>query len=762
MKPFLISCILLTCSMTLFSQKIQVKGIVIDSITHERIPYATVAIYNQTKLIDGVSTNENGIFQLKINKKFTHLEVRFIAYKTREISSSEIENQKELTIELTPETNALEEIVVKSERTLTQLKIDRKVINLGSDIQQAGTTVLEAFDQITDIHVDLSTGGLTLRGSGNVRLLIDGKPTSLNATELLEQIPSSSVDRIEIITSPSARQQANGLSGIINIILKKNNNKTSNLNANTSVGTKRYGFGLDGNYHYSFLNIRLNASLKEREMLSKQTLTRVFSNSNTENIYTPHDFDGTVKRIASGIDFTIDTKNKLSFDINYTENFHGLNNNSFYTNISNRDDYNYLRALKHFHITTTMNANYKHQFKTKEHTLDFTYHLNKGNNRMPASIYEDDLFLFNEANNYTNILQTSTIDYVLPIHKKATFETGFSWNHRDLKSIYNFEQANETPTLDRFDYTEEVVGIYALTKYTVGKISWQAGLRYEYFTSNSSNSQNLVVLHKTIPYLFPSLHTSYSIDDKNTLNLGYSKRVSRPNSRHINPFQLASSYFRFEGNPDLQPEYSDNIELNYQNTNDIFSWSAATFYRHKKNVIQRFDRIENNAVQVITYINSGTNDAYGFEASTHFKPTSFLSTTISGNYYITNLNIASMVTWNELYSSNIQLKNTVKFNNRFSADITYKHTFKEQQAFYFTEPRNRIDIAARAKFLKKKLTASLRIIDVLNVNLMKQNTITQGFTENEIWHFQSQTRGFLLSLAYKIFEKNTSTKIKNK
>ncbi|MCF6348827.1 MAG: carboxypeptidase-like regulatory domain-containing protein, partial [Flavobacteriaceae bacterium] len=472
MKHFLSFFILfILISVSAFAQKIQIKGVVIDAVTQEKVPFATIAIYNQNELVDGMSANKDGIFQLKTTKELTHLEVSFIGYKTKQIQASEIANKKELTILLTVEANALDEVVIRGERTTSQLKIDRKVFNLGSDVQQSGTTVLEAFDQIVDIQVDLGTNSLSLRGSGNVRLLVNGKPSSMGATELLEQIPSSSVDRIEIITSPSAREQADGISGIINVILKRDVNKGLNLNTNASVGTNRYGFGFGGNYNYSFVNVRLNASRNIRNMDNNQELTRVFNNGDTQNIDALYKFRGNTDVIALGLDFFIDSKNELSFEVDYSDNSHSINSNS--NSLNNNVAGNYIRETEHFHLTTTFNGNYRRKFKKKGHYLEFDYNLSKNDNSFPTTDFENDALLFNVTNIYNNVLQAGAIDYVLPLNEKITFETGFSWNNRDLKSTFNIELAGNSPTTNIFNYEEEILGLYALSSLVTGKIKWQ-------------------------------------------------------------------------------------------------------------------------------------------------------------------------------------------------------------------------------------------------------------------------------------------------
>ncbi len=261
---------------------------------------------------------------------------------------------------------------------------------------------------------------------------------------------------------------------------------------------------------------------------------------------------------------------------------------------------------------------------------------------------------------------------------------------------------------------------------------------------------------------FPSIHVSYKFNEDNTIGLGYSKRVSRPNLHHINPFQLGNPFFRFDGNPELKPESSDNIELNYQNNGEKINWSLATFYRYRKDVILWVNDIEDNNVQVISFQNIGVNHSFGVETTVKYKFAKFWDTALTGNYYYTAIDDNNLVTWDELYSSNLQLKNTFKISKKISTDITYRHMPRRQNAFNFIEPRHRVDWALRAKFLKNKLTANLRVVDVLDNNLMKRNTRTTEFNQRTVWKFQSQTLGFLFSLNYMLFKNENKERNRKK
>ena len=734
------------------------QGIVIDDTTKEIIPFTTVAAYHNDVLINGTTTDEDGQFKLKVEETFTHFEVSFIGYENTIVQLSEIEAARNIRFILRPSITALEEVVVQGEQTTSQLKIDRKIINLGADLQQAGATTLDAFDQITEIQTDLGTGSLSLRGSGNVRLLINGKPSSMNPTELLEQLPASSVQRVEIITSPSAKNQADGLSGIINVILKKNSAKGLNTNLNAGAGTMRYSYGIDGNYNFSRINFRWNISQTGRGMNSKQSISQLYDNGDTRDFFAPHDFYGLSKRLDTGLDFFINENNELSVGLDYTRDFHGFFNDTFYSNVTDREDYVYTRNSSHDHETTNFNVNYRTKFTRENHFLEFDYQFSNNDNLLPAIDFEEDVFLFNEERRNDNILNAIALDYSLPLTEKFLVEAGGSWNGRNLTSSLFTNLAGASESFDVFKYDESLLGIYGLTNITSGKLTYQAGLRYENLISNSINLSNNQTTDLKFSNVFPSLHVSYSINEANTLNMGYSRRVSRPNFRNINPFQARNQYFEWVANPGLRPEFSNNLESNYQYNGEKLSASATFFYRYRTDVIERLQNIDAEGVLRNVFDNIGEKHSYGVEASMNYKVMDFWNTQLSANYYHTTVDQDIFLSWDELYSSNLIFKNTFKISKALSADISYRQNFKTQNAFDFIDPRNRIDVAVRLKLLENRLAMNLRIVDLLDNNLMYRTAVTQNVTQNEVWRFQSQTFGFLLSASYKLFQNKGKTR----
>nr|WP_298929623.1 outer membrane beta-barrel family protein [uncultured Allomuricauda sp.] len=747
--------IVLLCSICpfSFSQEIQVfRGVIKDVDTGANIPFATVALFNGQALTDGTSTDESGRFSIRTDKKITHIEVSFIGYEMKTMILSNLKGTNDLQIGLQPSNVALKEVVVQAEQTTTTLKIDRKVINLGADLQQAGATVLEAFDQIAEIQTDLGTGTLSLRGSSNVRLLVNGKPSGLSAGELLEQLPAASVQKVEIITSPSAKNQADGLSGIINIILKKKRARGLNLNLNSGVGTKRYNYGIEGNYNYTSANFRWTASQAGRQMDSEQTIAQRYTNGDTRNFFAPHDFNGLVRKISMGLDFFIDDNNELSFGFDYTNDYHSFFNNTFYSNVTNRDDFVYTRNSSHTHETTELNANYLKKFAKEGHFIEMDYYIAMNENLLPASDFEEGAFLFEEEQRNKNTLQQFALDHTLPLNEKVTMETGMLWNDRKLESFNYFQPSEGIGENEVFDYKEQIFGIYGMASLQLGDFNTQAGLRYEYFTSNSANTLNNETTDLVFRNLYPSLHFSYVLNEEYTVSLGYSKRVSRPNFHHINPFQMGNQYFQWKANPGLKPEFSDNFEMNVQHNNKALTWSLSAFYRNRTDVIVWLQDIDTGGVQTISFDNLGRKRSYGFETDLRYTLKPYWNTQLSGNYYYTKVEQQTQITFDDLYASSIIFKNTFKISKNISTDITCRHTPKNQNEFRFIQPRNRLDCAVRAKLLDNRLVANLRIIDVLDNNLRKGTLITEQITQSELWRFQSQTFGVLFSLNYKLFQ----------
>jgi len=410
-----------------------------------------------------------------------------------------------------------------------------------------------------------------------------------------------------------------------------------------------------------------------------------------------------------------------------------------------------LRENSHFHYVTIFNANYRLKFDNDQRFLELDYNVNSSNNNYPITDYEDDTLLSNQFLAEDFVLQSLALDYTFPVGERLLIESGISRNTQTLESRNLFLPVNDTTKRNQFEYDESLFGLYGLGKFSLGKINLQAGLRYEYFKSNSESRTNDFRTHQKFSNVFPSLHFSYSINDRNTLNLGYSKRVSRPNFHHINAFQIVNPLFSWEYNPDITPELSDNVEFSYQKNSKGFNLGITSFYRNRKNVILWTESSENN-LQVFRYENSGTFNSYGIETTARYKLASFWNSRLSVNHYFSKIDQSSVVTWDRTYSSRIQFKNTFDISKKITADLTYLYKPKRQSTFNYVDARNRLDFAVSGRFLKNKLSANLRIVDIFNNNILNRTSKTSNLTQNTIWDIQSQTLNFLFSVNYKLFE----------
>jgi outer membrane receptor protein involved in Fe transport len=460
MKQLIYLC-LFTFSTILAGQSLE--GIVVDAATGQPVPFATISVFAGDQLVDGTTASEEGRFRQKLLRGATHIEVSFLAYKNQRL---DLPLASPLQIRLQEEGSLLDEVTVTASRTTTELKIDRKVVNFGADLQQAGTTALEAFNQIAEVQVDYGGGRLSLRGSGNVKLLINGKPSSLTPMEILEQLPSNQIDRVEIITAPSAREQANGLAGIINVITKKDQDEGFKMALNGSIGAhpnglgQKHSLGSNGNLRRNKTNFRFLASRSERAHTADNKIQRNFSDGTGMNIFTPHIFDGVVSKAQAGIDLFMNEHHRLSFDVSYTDDRHDFNNVSSYSGLSGRDSYDHLRASSHFHRTGEAGVNYLQTFGSKEHTLEFDYQFTRNTNDYPAYDVVEGLPTLEETFYQANDLHALSLDFVRPINDTWTMEIGLAWNGRNLDSNHDYAPAAAPNTFATFEFRENVIGLY--------------------------------------------------------------------------------------------------------------------------------------------------------------------------------------------------------------------------------------------------------------------------------------------------------------
>lgn len=738
-KKTLLTLLFLNCY-ALFSQG-TIKGKITDTTTKQGLPYVNILCKDTNKkLISGGITNAKGNFLVsKLPLQNLHVEIQFIGYKTitKEITLSKDQKTFDFgTITITEDATLLKEVEIKGQTTTITNKIDRKIINIGKDLTATGSNALELMQNIPGITVDIASGNISLRGNLNPRVLINGKPSTLNTQQALKQIPTSSIKNIEIITNPSAKYSPDGMSGMINIVLKKNTkngfNGVLDLNANYSENL-RTGSSLNLNYRTGKVNFYTNLSGDYGDL---HTITTI--NREDKKLDQQFDFiDSSIgKYLKVGTDIYLDDKNTLSFYTN--QNF----TDTDFSTVSKINEnigqtYN-ANNLQIFNISeASYNADYKVSLDDKGQNLEieFNYTISKDPEN---GVFKENINPSSTLNNYTNsIINTrklylANIDYEKPISKRAKIEVGLEARILNIDNKINTTQeviTNLTPSIQPvgnsvFDYTRNIYSAYINYNKEFNKFSFQGGLRFEQFNVealfNNTQQGDLPAYNEDIFNVFPSAFLTYIPDDNNEFSVSYSKRIDRPAIYQISPIREWSSPYTISvGNSELKPQYTNSFELGYTHYIKTGYLSFNTFYRNTNDVIGRSSLLDpvNQDRQFLDFKNYNRSDSYGLEFYSSIKPKKWWTITpITLLYFqkrqgiIANKNVEINNT-----KLTIQLRNNFQLSKRFSTQLSYVYAGKDQGILYTREAYSSISGGARLSVLNGKGNLKLRFSDIFNI-----------------------------------------------
>jgi len=748
-----------------------ITGIILDSQSNKKLAYATIVCKDKHKnILTGNITSKKGEFkitQLPLDSIF--LKIQFIGYKSFDkkiVLSAEKPSLNLYKIYLQEITENLEEIIVDAEVSVMEQKIDRKVYNVGEDLNAAGTNSFELLENIPSIQVDFQNGTINLRGNSNVRVLVDGKPSNLSSAQLLRQIPSSSVKSVEIITNPSAKYNPEGMSGIINIILKKNTsigfNGSVTLGVEQGINTRPSG-SFDFNYRVNKFNFYGNYGLDFGKFETNSFLNRLDKDLSQEIDF----LDNSTTNFAKiGVDFYINPKNTLSF---YTTK--SYTNTDFFVDTKTVFDGNLIFDSENLSIfknrETAYNLDYKLDFKKDGEYIEFEINYTKTDNPQEDTITEN-LNSNNREFNFTNTTVSdnsiflANLDYAKPI-KNGLLELGLEARVQNVFNSIATNQEIQTgggqPSIPKgnsaLTYDREIYSGYVNFSKEYKKFSWQAGLRFEQFTLNGtfSNTEqtNLEAITNNIFSVYPSTYLTFTPSDKNQFQIGFSRRVDRPSIGQVTPIQEWNSPLSTSvGNKNLVPQFTNSFELNYTRTLEKGSINLGAFYRRTSNLIGRIFNIDanNEDRQIITYANFDSAESYGFEFSSSFKPFSWWTLRPSANLYFqdnqgyinNNLEVAN----NTLFTARISNSFKATSKLRFSLSASYRGN--NETVLAKVDDYYLVNVSARYSVLKDDGSITLRGTDIfdgykinfLNTNPFEQNgqytleysSIYLGFTYN--------------------------------
>lgn len=739
----------------------RITATIIDSLTKQPVDYATISLtkVKDGKAVNGGVTDEKGKVVLQnVAPDEYKLSVGFIGYKSKSViikTSPEKPDQNLGTVVLAPNSNTLKEVTVEGKKNMIENKIDRMVYNAEADATNAGGDATDVMRKVPMLSVDIN-GNVQLRGAA-VRVLINGKPSGTMANSVadaLKMLPADQIKSVEVITSPSAKYDAEGSGGIINIITKKSNAQGVSGSVNATAGTRQN----TGSFNLTAKTGRFSMNTALGTMLAYPQESRViFTNRTTSSsgaVSNVHqdgisDWSRQMYNGSLGLDYDFNAYNNISTTAKYNHFFNGgpgqtdlLIDNIAAKNIGQTDmgngniDWNldYKRTSKKAGEEFSVSG----QLTSGRNTNEFTNTLQK------AGVPDAVLASNNVGKNKEYTAQT---DYVYPFSKAVIFEVGAKGIFRNIISDYGNGSAQT------FDYNQNVGAAYSTISFNLTKkLQFKGGVRAEYTAIDFSTSKNDYF------NLFPSAILSQAISPATTLKLSYNRRVQRPSLSYLNPFRNEANQFSvFQGNPDLDPELSDNLELGYSTFIKGSIINASVFYRRTYNVIENANLIDpvTGTKVLTTFINVGTSESYGFNVFGSYNPMpkwTLMSNFGLNTYQVNNID-ANATSFGSINSTstylnyNIFLRSATSFKQGWSLELfgvvnSPRRTFQSK-----TDAMVFYGGAVKKEILKKKGTVGLNVLNPFSRDLVI-NTVTQSPTTYQSQNIHYPLRSFGVNFSY--------------
>ncbi|MCF2489473.1 TonB-dependent receptor domain-containing protein [Dyadobacter sp. CY347] len=762
----------------------KLSGSIVDSSSAKGIEFASIALYNKATgaAVDGTVADEKGKFTLsKLAAGDYKVLISFIGFVNKTIDNIAIAKGQELdlgVITLSSNTKTLNEVTVTGQAALIEEKVDRLVYNAEKDITAKGGDATDILRKVPLLTVDLD-GNVSLRGSQNIRVLVNNKPSTIIANSVadaLKQIPADQIKTVEVITSPSAKYDAEGSGGIINIITKKNSLQGLNLNVDSGIGNRGSILSLNGGYRKGKAGFTIGGF--GRGMYNTITKTTLEQTSIVDNVstVTRQTGDGSSRGLFGnynlGFDYDLAKNQSITAGVRYgVRNFRSQQDLITRIMTTGETDFNSARNVDAKNLSGTIDANidYLHTFKPQqEWSISTLYSRNDLTNDFDADILNGSSELINRQRNLNKSINqefTFQSDYQTPIKKNQLLEFGGKAIFREVTSAYNFLIAEPTgdfrPELDQpagdLTYHQNIAAGYSSYTYTTKKrYTFKGGLRYEHTFIDASTNEGTVGVGN-YGVLVPSVNASKTFKGT-TLKLGYNRRIQRPGLQQLNPnFNSANPQNITIGNPELRPELTNNFELGVSK-NIKKTFVNATF----------FGRITNNAISqvrqpsdtlegaiITTYENIGKQHAYGVNIFANVAATSKISFGIFSNMYYATL---TGQTFEKGVARTLENSGFVVSGGLFS-QATFKNGWGAQ-AFGFMQG-NTVQlqgyqggfgfytVGVKKEFADKKASLGLAAENFLS-RRFKMHTELKSLEFNQVNDIYMYNRGIRLTFTYKI------------
>ncbi len=724
------------------------------------------------KMIKSTLTDANGNFKLSFEPGRYTLKIAFISFKAYNLANQLLDKDTDLgTVLLREDVKLLKAVSVVGEKSSVELNLDKKVFNVGQDLASKGGTASDILNNVPSVSVD-ANGAVSLRGNSGVRVLINGKPSTLLNNNGLAQLPAGNVEKVEVITNPSARYEAQGGAGIINIVLKKN--QTTGLNGslqatagdpanyagNLNMSYKTEKFNLFANIGYRYRNQYGDGSIMQTTLQNGQAnqLRQVWGIGRNDDLY----------NVYLGVDYYINEKNTItgSYNRGLLKNKDTTSYNYRYFNGNNALD-SAISRFEQYREPQTYNRldlDYVKTFDQKDRKWTTSLRYDFWNDDENQDIRQQKYF---PAGNPVSQLLTRDIessddiyiqsDYVTGLGKTGRFEAGLRADLRAVRSDYWSRQDGillEAFT-NKLKYDENLYSGYLQYANKSNRFSYQLGLRAELSDIGISDSKQTFKRSKTYLSLFPTVHLTHSLQENTDLQLSYSRRIERPSFYMLNTFSgLSDTRNLTMGNPDLDPSFTDSFELAFLRKWGKFTINPSLYFSHNKNYIQYILK-QGSAGFVSMPTNLAYENRYGLELNAMYNPLSWWRLSWDFNYYGYRQHGA----YEGLdYSQNNQtwttrINSRMRFAKNLSIEGTFNYIGRNEDVQAINQSQYRVNAALSKDFFKEQVSLTISGNNIFDSFVEKQVFTTANYRRETT--FRPVGRSVLATLTYRFNRKNS-------
>jgi outer membrane receptor protein involved in Fe transport len=783
-KSGILTFLLLCASFGYAQERYSISARIQDKNSGDFLPFATITLRDAStnKLIGGTVSDERGKATLESSVPNVEIQVDYVGFETL-IFTKTLSKRTDLgSLQLTPKENQLAGVDLVGRRSDVEIRLDKRVYNVGQNLNAKGTNVSNVLENIPSLSLDLD-GNLELRGSANVRILIDGKPSGLvgiNGIDALADLPAESIERVEVITAPSARYQAEGSSGIVNIILAKNTLKGLNGVFNVSGGKfDSYGANASLNYKVGKFNFFTNSGYGDNTNMGGAFQENTYKPVGTyDKFYERRSFDR--RRVGSNVNLGVDinlaqkTKFTFSYVINDRDGEDITDNQQNHTLLGENKTLSLRSEIEEDKdISKQLSFSLTHKFDEVGHKLDVTVQTERiiedeFSDLQTQTFLPTNVLGFLEENNTEERKKQflAQLDYVWPIDENTQFEAGYRTTNENQDTGFTVlnEIAEGTMIVDEYltnflDYNQIIHAVYSQFGKKWDGFSFLAGLRYEH--------TNWIVVQKTTSEagnnifdgLFPTLNIGIEFSETANLTFGYNRRLSRPGAWSLNPFRSrASETSFFQGNPNLRPSYSDGFDIGYLKQFKKFTLNSSIYFRRTNEPTQRitvesgeFVDVNGERTAVIKRfpVNFGSQDRFGFEANSVIRWSPIWRTNISINLFktIDKGMYENLVLDNENGSWSGNFRNNLKLPWDINTQINIRYMGAQESAYGSRKGYSSTSVGLSKDILDNNATINLNFNDVFNSGIWRWSSFTETiFTDAE---YQRRKPFYKITLTYR-------------